>query len=64
MKPYGREKNLKGGKSWKVDVHPKKGFINWWENMCDYLKRGSMKQLWKKEIDDEIFTDSDEKQTF
>ena len=54
MKPYGREKNLKGGKPWKVDVHPKKGYINWWEGMVDYLTRSRMKQIWKKDIDDDI----------
>ena len=54
MKPYGREKKLKGGKEWKTDVHPKKGYINWWETMCDFLSRGRMKQLWKKEVGDEL----------
>lgn len=49
MKPYGREKNLKGGKPWKTDVHPGKGYVNWWENMCKYLTRSRMKQLWKRE---------------
>ena len=50
MKPYGRFKKVKGGKPWKVDVHPKKGFVNWWENMCDFLTRSTMKQNWKKEV--------------
>ena len=54
MKPYGREKKLKGGEKWKTDVHPKKGYINQWETMCDFLSRGRMKQIWKKEIDDEL----------
>jgi hypothetical protein len=54
MKPYGREKKLKGGKEWKTDVHPKKGYINWWETMCDFLSRGRMKQIWIKGIDDEL----------
>ena len=54
MKPYGREKKIKGGKAWKTDVHPKKGFVNWWENMCDFLTRSRMKQNLKKEIEDSI----------
>jgi hypothetical protein len=54
MKPYGREKKLKGTGRWKEDVHPKKGYINWWETMCDFLSRGRMKQLWKKEVGDEL----------
>jgi len=50
MKPYGREKKIKGGKPWKIDNHPRKGMINWWESMCDYLTRSRMKQMWKQEI--------------
>ncbi len=50
MKPYGREKKVKGGKPWKIDNHPRNGMINWWESMCDYLSRSRMKQIWKKEI--------------
>jgi len=54
MKPYGRDKKIKGGKPWKVDVHPKKGYVNWWENMCDYLTRTAIKRGWKKEIDNDL----------
>jgi hypothetical protein len=54
MKPYGREKKIKGGKPWKIDHHPKKGFVNWWENMCDFLTRSKMKQNWKKSVNDEL----------
>lgn len=54
MKPYGREKNLQGTGAWKRDVHPKKGYVNWWENMCDFLDRGRIKQIWKKEVNREI----------
>ena len=54
MKPYGRENKIKGGKPWKTDVHPKKGYINWWENMCDFLSRGSTKQIWKSDIKKDI----------
>lgn len=52
MKTYGREKKLKGTGTWKRDVHPKKGYVNWWENMCDLLSRSRMKQLWKKDLND------------
>lgn len=51
MKPYGRERNLKGGKPWKIDVHPKKGWINWWEDMVGLIPRTSIKSLWKREVD-------------
>lgn len=54
MKPYGREKKVLFNGPGKTDCHPKKGFINWWENMCDYLSRGRMKQLTQKGIDDEL----------
>jgi len=50
MKPYGREKKIKGGKPWKIDSHPKKGYINWWETMCNFLTRSAMKQKWKADI--------------
>jgi len=54
MKPYGREKKLQGFGKWKTDVHPPKGLVNWWENICEVLSRGRMKQITKKEIDREI----------
>jgi hypothetical protein len=52
MKPYGREKKIKHF-SGKQDVHPKRGFMNWWEAMSTFLTRSSMKQKIKKEIDTE-----------
>jgi hypothetical protein len=54
MKPYGREKKLKGSDSWKKDYHPKKGYVNWWENICELLTRSRMKQIWKKSVNDEL----------
>lgn len=54
MKPYGREKKVKGGKPWKKDVHPPKGYVNWWEKMCDFLTRGRMKQISKKNIERDL----------
>ncbi len=54
MKPYGREKKLQGTGAWKSNIHPKKGFSNWWENMCSYLTRSKMKQNIKKDIENEL----------
>ena len=53
MKPYGRLKKVKG-RVWKKDVHPPRGFINWWEEMCDFLSRGAIKQRIRKDINKEI----------
>ena len=54
MKPYGREKKVTGGQPWKKDYHPRKGEINWWEDICDFLSRSTMKQRSRKEIENEI----------
>ena len=54
MKPYGREKKLKGYGKWKRDVHPKKGYQNWWEDICDVFSRSKMKSIWKKEMSEEL----------
>jgi len=55
MKPYGREKNIQGSGKWKVDHHiHMKGYVNWWENMCDFLTRSRMKQINTKEIEEEV----------
>ena len=53
MRPYGRTKKIKG-MGWKKDVHPPKGYINWWEDICDFLTRGAIKHQVKKEIDKDI----------
>lgn len=53
MKPYGRVKNVKGG-TWKHDVHPPKGYINWWEDMCTYVSRSTLNQMVRKEIETEL----------
>ena len=50
MKPYGREKKITGGQPWKMDYHPKKGWHNWWEDMCACLSRSTMKQKIKRDI--------------
>ena len=50
MKPYGRKGsvNFPG----KRDCHPRKGYINWWEDICDYVSRRFMKQKMSKDIDE------------
>lgn len=54
MKPYGRDKVISGGNNWKIDRHPrpKKKWINWWEDITDYLCRSTMKQNLKKELNE------------
>lgn len=47
MKPYGREKKIKGCGRWKKDYHihskhhHKVG--NWWEDFCTTISRSAMK---------------------
>ena len=43
MKPYLREKKIKGI-NWKRDVHPTTGHINWWEGLNNFISRRTMKQ--------------------
>ena len=50
MKPEGRKK-IKF--PCKRDNHPKKGWINWWENIADYISRNTRKQKLRKEIENE-----------
>ena len=38
----------------KRDIHPKKGWVNWWETIADYISRNTRKQKLRKEIEDEI----------
>lgn len=58
MKPYGREKKVTGGNSWKIDyhLHPKHKVSNWWEAICNLLPRTTI----KKRIKDDIERDLDE----
>jgi hypothetical protein len=37
----------------KRDVHPKRGWVNWWENIGDYISRNTRKQNLKKEIEND-----------
>lgn len=54
MKPYGREKHISGGNSWKKDFHirPKRKFQNWWEDICKLLPRSTMKSKTRKEVEE------------
>ena len=50
MKPEGiRHCNF----SAKRDYHPKKGYINWWENVTDCIARNVRKLMIRKEIENE-----------
>lgn len=51
MQPYGRQKKVMLN---IPDYHPRKGWRNWWDDMCDVLSRSMMKQKLKKEIENEI----------
>lgn len=51
MQPEGRKKVRFQSKK---DVHPPKGFINWWEDMTCLIDRKTRKQKLKKEIDNEL----------
>lgn len=53
MKPYGRIKNLKG-LPYKQDVHPAKGYVNWWELICKPVTRSTLKRKWKRDINNDI----------
>jgi hypothetical protein len=50
MKPYGREKKIKG-LIWKRDYHPKGGWHNWWEDMDTILTRSRMKQIINRTVE-------------
>jgi hypothetical protein len=53
MKPYGREKKRLHFPG-KVDYHPGKGYVNWWERECsNIIPRSTMKQKLNKEIKEE-----------
>ncbi len=51
MKPEGRKKVKFPGKK---DVHPKRGFINWWEDIACFISRKTRKQKFNKQIKDEL----------
>ena len=49
MKPYGLGNKIKFPA--KRDVHPKKGWKNWWEDIQDLISRSTAKIKLKNEID-------------
>jgi hypothetical protein len=51
MKPYDLSDKIRF--PGKKDYHPKKGFINWWENFANYKSRRKIKQEIQKEIENE-----------
>lgn len=56
MKPYGREKNIKGSGIWKKDfhIHEKNRKVgNWWETLCEPIPRAIM----KLKVQQQIFTE-------
>lgn len=50
MKPEGRKIIKFPGKR---NVHPKKGWVNWWEKISDCISRNTRKQKLRKEIENE-----------
>jgi len=55
MKPYGREKKIKGCGKWKLDYHViirNKKIGNWWEDMNTIVPRSTIKQNVNKEINE------------
>ena len=52
MQPYGRQKKVMLN---IPDYHPRKGWKNWWDDMCGVLSRSVMKQKLRKEIENEIY---------
>lgn len=58
MKPFGREKNLKGSGVWKKDYHihhKNRKVSNWWEDIVNNLSRTTIKQNIKKDINRELY---------
>lgn len=60
MKPYGREKNIKGSGIWKKDYRIRiknRKIGNWWEDMCNFVSRSSMKRKAQEEAFNDIEDD-------
>jgi hypothetical protein len=54
MRPYGLMKNFKGGGKYKIDCHPPRGYCNWWEFISEPFCRSRIKQIVRKEIENEL----------
>ena len=52
MKPEGRRYYKFPS---KTDCHPKKGYINWWEDVTDCIARNVRKLMIRKEIENETY---------
>lgn len=50
MKPYGLGSKVRF--PYKADCHPPRGWINWWEDMRNFISRHTMKQRIKKKIEE------------
>ena len=51
MKPYGREKKIKGAGLWKRDYHlheKNRKLRNWWEGLNNIVSRRTLKQKFKR----------------
>lgn len=56
MKPLGQIKTVKGipsKKDYHIHINNKK-IENWWESICTYVSRNRLKQLFKKELNENI----------
>lgn len=53
MKPYGLGNKVRFPH--KMDCHPPKGWINWWEDIRSFVSRRTMKQKIEKEIESEMY---------
>ncbi len=51
MKPEGRKHYKHPAKR---DSHPKKGYMNWWEDVCGFIPRATRKLLFKREFGNTI----------
>ena len=61
MKPYGLGDKIRF--PGKKDYHPKKGFINWWEDLVHYKSRRKIKQEIQKEIENGSISGKDARGT-
>ena len=53
MKPWQLGKKVSHFRG-KQDVHPKKGWCNWWEDLGEWLSRRNIKQRLMREIKERL----------
>lgn len=54
MKPYGLGPKTRGSGPWKIDYHIHRNnrkVENWWADMQKIWSRRTMKQKWRREVD-------------